>query len=48
VEKITYSSSNKSIATVSSSGVITGKKKGKTTITVKSGTKKVVVTVTVK
>ena len=27
-EKVTYSSSNKKIATVSSSGVITGKKKG--------------------
>ena len=36
-EKVTYSSSNKKIATVSSSGVITGKKKGTAYITVKSG-----------
>ena len=35
-EKVTYSS-NKKIATVSSSGVITGKKKGTAYITVKSG-----------
>ena len=32
-EKVTYSSSNKKIATVSSSGVITGKKKGTAYIT---------------
>ena len=36
-EKVTYSSSNKKIATVSSSDVITGKKKGTAYITVKSG-----------
>ena len=36
-EKVTYSSSNKKIATVSSIGVITGKKKGTAYITVKSG-----------
>ncbi|MCM1904438.1 Ig-like domain-containing protein [Blautia sp. MB18-30] len=36
-EKVTYSSSNKKIATVNSSGVITGKKKGTAYITVKSG-----------
>ena len=36
-EKVTYSSSNKKIATVSSSGVITGKKKRTAYITVKSG-----------
>jgi uncharacterized protein YjdB len=36
-EKVTYSSSNKKIATVSSNGVITGKKKGTAYITVKSG-----------
>lgn len=46
-EKVTYKSSNKKIATVSSKGVIKGKKKGSTTITVKSGkvVKKVKVTV---
>ena len=36
-EKVTYSSSNKKIATVNSKGVITGKKKGTAYITVKSG-----------
>ena len=46
-DKVTYSSSNKSIATVSSSGTVTGKKAGTAKITVKSGTKKTVVTVTV-
>lgn len=34
--KITYSSSNKSVAAVSSKGVVTGKKKGTATITVKT------------
>lgn len=34
--KITYTSSNKKVATVSSTGVITAKKKGKTTITLKT------------
>lgn len=47
-EKVTYSSSNKKIATVSSKGVIWAKKKGKAVITVKSGKKKVVCKVTVK
>ncbi|MCQ4774120.1 leucine-rich repeat protein [Lacrimispora saccharolytica] len=46
-QKFTYKSSNKKIATVSSKGVITGKKAGKTKITVKSGSKKYTVTVTV-
>ena len=46
-QKFTYKSSNKKIATVSSKGVITGKKAGKTKITVKSGKKKYTVTVTV-
>ena len=46
--KITYSTSNKSVATVSSSGVIKGVKKGTAKITVKAGTKKVVCTVVVK
>lgn len=36
VQKVTYSSSNKNVATVSTSGVITAKKAGKTVITVKS------------
>lgn len=46
-QKVTYSSSNKSVATVSSKGVITAKKAGTAKITVKSGSKKVTVTVTV-
>ncbi|MDD7177557.1 MAG: Ig-like domain-containing protein [Lachnospiraceae bacterium] len=46
--KITYASSNKKIATVSSKGVITGKKAGKATISVKANGKTVKVTVTVK
>ena len=46
-EKITYSSSNKTVATVSTKGVITGKKPGTAKITVKSGSIKTVVTVTV-
>ncbi len=46
-EKITYTSSNKKIAAVSSSGKITAKKKGTAKITVKSGSKKAVVTVKV-
>lgn len=48
VQKITYVTSNKNIATVSSKGVITAKKAGKVKITVKSGSKKYVITVTVK
>ena len=36
-EKVTYSSSNKKSVTLNSKGVITGKKKGTTYITVKSG-----------
>lgn len=47
-DKITYKTSNKSVATVSSKGVITGKKKGTAKITVKAGKKSYVVTVTVK
>lgn len=46
-EKITYTSSNKKVATVSSKGVITAKAAGTARITVKSGTKKFVVTVKV-
>lgn len=47
-EKISYSSSNKKIATVSSKGVITARKKGSTTITIKSGKISVKCKVTVK
>lgn len=47
-DKITYSSSNKKVATVSSKGVIKGIKKGKATITIKAGKKKFVCKVTVK
>lgn len=46
-EKVTYSSSNKKVATVSSKGVIKAKKAGTAKSTVKSGSKKVVVTVKV-
>lgn len=46
--KITYTSSNKKVATVNSKGVITGKKAGKATISVKANGKTVKVTVTVK
>ena len=44
---ITYSSSNKKVATVSKKGVITAKKKGTATITVKSGKKTVKIKVKV-
>ena len=47
-QKITYVSSDKKIAAVNAKGVITAKKVGKAKITVKSGSKKIVVTVTVK
>ena len=46
-EKVTYSSSNKKVATVSSKGMIKAKKAGTAKITVKSGKKKAVVTVKV-
>ncbi|MDY3730562.1 MAG: Ig-like domain-containing protein, partial [Candidatus Choladocola sp.] len=46
-QKITYSSSNKKVATVSSKGVVTAKAAGTAKITVKSGSKKVTVKVTV-
>ena len=48
MEKITFKSSNNKVATVNSKGVITAKKKGKVTITVKSGKKTVKIKVTVK
>ena len=47
-EKITYKSSDKKVAKVSSKGEITAKKAGKANITVKSGKKKVVIKVAVK
>ncbi len=47
-QKITYSTSNKKIATVNAKGMITAKKKGTANITVKSGKKKVTVKVKVK
>lgn len=46
-QKITYSSSNTKVATVSSKGVIKAIGKGQATITVKSGAKKVTITVRV-
>lgn len=48
LEKVKYTSSNSKIATVSAKGKITAKKPGKAKITVKSGKKKTVITVTVK
>lgn len=47
-QKISYSSSNKKVAAVSSKGSVKAKKTGKTTITVKSGNKKYKIKVTVK
>lgn len=47
-QKVTYKTSKKKVATITSKGVIKAKKKGTAKITVKSGSKKKVVTVTVK
>ena len=47
-QKLTYKSSNKKVATVSSKGVITAKKKGTAVITVTSGKVSVKCKVTVK
>ena len=47
-EKVKYSSSNKKVASVSAKGVIKAKKKGKATITVKSGKKTYRIKVAVK
>ena len=48
-EKVTFTSSKKSVATVNkTTGVVTAKKNGTTKITVKAGTKKTTVTVKVK
>lgn len=46
-DKLSYTSSNKKVATVSKNGVITAKASGKAKITIKSGSKKFVLTVTV-
>lgn len=47
-DALTFKSADKKIATVTKAGVVKGKKKGKTTITVTSGKKKIKVKVTVK
>ena len=47
LEKVTYTTSNKKVATVSSKGVVVAKASGTTKITVKSGSKKFIVTVVV-
>lgn len=47
LQKVTYTSSNKKVATVSKNGLITAKKSGKAKITVKSGSKKYTITVNV-
>ena len=47
-DKVTYATSNKNIAVVSSTGVITAKKSGTAKITVRSGAKSYVIKVTVK
>ena len=47
-EKVTYTSSNKKVATVNKNGVITAKKKGTAKIKVKSGKKTYTIKVTVK
>lgn len=46
-EKVTFKSSNKKIATVTSKGIIKAKKEGVAQITITSGKKKVKVTVRV-
>ena len=48
VQPVTYTTSNKKVATVAKNGVIIAKKAGKVKITVKSGVKKFVLTLTVK
>jgi len=47
-DPITFASSNPRIATVNSRGVVKGVRKGRTTIVVRSGKKRVKVKVTVK
>ncbi len=46
-DKVSYSSSNKKVASVSTKGVITAKKKGKAKVTVRAGSKKATITVTI-
>lgn len=46
-DAITYTTSNKKVATVSGSGKIVGKKKGTATITAKAGSKKITLKVTI-
>ncbi len=46
-QKVTYTTSDKKVASVSKKGMITAKKKGKATITVKSGSKKKTIKVVV-
>ena len=48
LQKVTYISNKKSVATVNKNGKITAKKKGTAKITITSGSKKKVITVTVK
>ena len=48
LQKVTYTSSNKKVVTVSKKGKLVAKKAGKAKITIKSGSKKAIVTVTVK
>ena len=47
-QKVTYESSKKSVAAVNAKGVVTAKKKGRTTIAVRSGKKVVKIQVLVK
>lgn len=47
-QKVSYRSSNKKVVSVSSSGMLTAKKKGKATITIRSGSKKIKCKVTVR
>lgn len=47
-DKVTYSSSNRKVATVSSNGMVNARKKGTAKITIKAGKQKVVCMVTVK
>lgn len=47
-DKVSYSSSNKKVASVSAKGVIIAKKKGKAKITVRAGSKKATIMVTVR
>ncbi len=48
LDKVTFISKNKKIATISKKGVITTKKKGKVKIILKKGKKKAIFTVVVK